>query len=441
MKNRIFTIATAAALLLAAAVGLSSCSGKTNYDKLDKNGYTVSVKFDANGGNISGSNSNVIDVFCPANYTADENGNISISLLEPEDGDKRGANNAFSLIKYEHFLAGWYTTRTPIDPDDLSKGYTYSGKWDFANDKLTIPQNGDYSASEPQLTLYAAWIPYYTYEIYCHDENGSWSLLDSLKAISLTIPAWEDGKSTINMGNFPDRDDYTLDSVFADYRCTVPLSGSVRGSYDEDSVTEKPSVIKLYTTWHEGNYYKIYSAKDFKDIKDNEGYYELCADLDFSKTTWPASIKSGKFKGTIDGNGHTIKGISISSSTGNGGVFAELSDTAVIKNVIFEDITHTIDTGMVKNGSSFGLLAGKISEEATLENVKVSGKILIGDKCQNLKGAGSNYTMGYLCGSGTVPGVDISGIVCEKKNPDNADLTFEIIVDESKIITLLFPDD
>ena len=268
-----------------------------------------------------------------------------------------------------------------------------------------------------------------------------WELLDSLKSINLSIPAWEDGKSTLDMGNFPDRKDHTLDTVYADYRCKIPLSGSVSGSYDVEAGVDETTVIKLYTTWHEGNYYKIYSAKDFREIKDSEGYYELCADLDFSKTSWPASIKSGKFKGTINGNGHTIKGISISSSSGNGGIFAELTDAAVIKDVVFEDITHTIDTGIVKTGSSFGLLAGKISEGATLENVKVSGKILIGDKCENLKGSSSSYTIGYLCGSGTVPGVDISGIVCEKINPTGSETTFSISVDENKIITLVFPND
>ena len=42
----------------------------------------------------------------------------------------------------------------------------YGSKWDFEKDTLSVAANKAYSASEPVLTLYAAWVPMFEIEFY-----------------------------------------------------------------------------------------------------------------------------------------------------------------------------------------------------------------------------------------------------------------------------------
>ncbi len=441
MKNkRIFKLTTAAVMLAAVIAVTVSCDSNDRYKNLDKNGYTVSVTFDPNGGDIKGTDSVVTDVFNLSDYSVGSDGMIHISLLEP-DSTLRDPSNPLTVTKNEHFLAGWYTERTPIDESRPELGYTYSGRWDFDSDTLSLDPSGDYSSASSQLTLYAAWIPYYDFEIYSVDDSGTASLLSTHKGINLSVPKWVEGKCKIDMGNFPKRSGYTLEAVYLDEDCTTLASERVTGAYNEENGTVTNSTVKLYTKWIEGEYYKIYSADDMRSNADASATYELMCDIDFSKTKWSATFQNSKFSGTIIGNGHKISSASISTTSASSksiGLFGQITDGAVIKDVIFEDLTHTIDTGRVPTDATFGLLAGSVSEGAAIENVSVSGKIIIGDKCQNLKGV--SFTIGTVSGNGTPSGVTHADISCEKENPDNDRLTFELETDDDGYVTLVFSE-
>ena len=428
MKKILLTFITAA-LLVAAVVGLTSCSKKTKFDELDKAGYTVSVTFDPCGGNIKGSDSTIIDAFNPAEHKVSDT-TAEIALLSP-DSALRDKNNILTVSKPEHFLAGWYTERTPVDENDLSKGYTYSGKWDFDNDKITVDLSKEYTSAESVLTLYAAWIPYYNFEIYA-DVNGEQQLLNTVSTIDLDIPKWTENGVTIAMGNFPVREGYTLECVYADEEYTSPVTTeSYSGSWDVATGTSLTPTIKLYTTWLEGNRYRIYSAEDLRKNADRNGWYDLYADLDFTDVNWPAIFTSGSFSGVINGNGHTISGVKVTSE-GNKqtyGIFSALSATARLTNVSFENITHTFNAGRVMAGASVGLLAGEIDAAATLTGVSVSGKLVFGDNCNNLKNA--DFTIGKLCAFDEEISIDTSNIVCEPA--DSAKCKFEIVIEDGEV--------
>ncbi len=431
MKKRILTVITAA-VMLAAVIGLTSCSEKTNFDELDKKGYTVSVTFDAADGTIKGSDSTIYDVFNPKSYTADANGNVQISLLPP-DSPKRDKNNILTFSKPDHFLAGWYSERTPIDENDLSKGYTYSGRWDFDEDTLTVNVNETYHSADSVLTLYAAWVPYYSFEIYNVTEAGA-ELLTTQRAMSLSIPSWSAGAVTIDMGNFPKRGGFTLDCVYADEACTTPVTTeSVAGEWDEATGTSLTPTIKLYTTWLEGTIYRIYTAEDLRKNADRSGVYDIRADLDFSSTSWPAAFVSGEFKGTINGGGHKITGAKITTdgSKQNSGLFSSISAEASFNDVIFEDICHVFNTGRVPTGATVGLLAGSIADGAAFENVSVSGRLVFGDFCYMLEG--KDFSIGLIAAN-TVD-LGISGeITCEKADPNNNKFSIEVHDGEVRLV-------
>lgn len=455
MKRKLLILITAA-LMLAAVITLTSCSGTDYYGNLDKDGYTVSVTFDPGNGQINSTASTVTDVFNPSDYTPNSSGKIEISLLAPDD-IRRDANNRLTLVNPYHFLAGWYTERTPIDENDLSRGYTYSGKWNFDTDSLTLDPNGNYTASESQITLYAAWIPYFDYEIYAEDASGSWKLIGSQKNRSLNIPTWTEDSVTIEMGNFPSRSGYTLDCVYIDEDCLIAAAESdyavwnaddetytLTGKWDVSTGTQTEATVKLYTKWTEGEQYRIYTAEDLRKNANVNGHYEIMRDLDFSKVKWHSTFKNGEFNGTINGNGHTISNISIESGQDSkkNGLFGSIGENAVFCDVTFENIVHTIDAGRVSPSTYFGLLAGIISDDASFTDVSVSGSILLGDKCQNLKNYAGDYIIGLLCADGTPSGVTYSEetIICEKEDPDNERLTFAISVDDDGFVTLDFED-
>jgi hypothetical protein len=237
------------------------------------------------------------------------------------------------------------------------------------------------------------------------------------------------------MDNFPTREGYTLDKVYyldgmTELDVTVSESGKkyISGQWDEATATSLTPTIKLFTTWVEGERYRIYTTDDLRKSADLEGYYEIYSDLDFSETEWPSVFANGKFNGKIFGNGHKIIGAGIESTSRSrisNGLFSSLGENAYIENLEFENVTHKIDLMSVAPGATYGLLAGSAAESAGFKNVKISGKLLIGDSCASLAGS-SDYTINTLFVGGNADGIDAS-ITVEKANP--ATKTFNINVE------------
>ncbi len=437
-KRKMILIACAAVAAVALIVGVVVAIVKGNksyFDDYEKEGYTISVTFDSNGGTFKGSDSSIVDLYNPANIGED-----GLQLLAPDD-IRRDKNNIMQVTNPGYFLAGWYTERTLIDESDPDKGYTYSGKWDFENDRLLINTSFDYSAEESVLTLYAAWVPYYTFEIYTNDESGNSYLLSTVSALNLTIPEWYDGDVTLAMDNFPVREGYTLESVeYLDSNIIeneTEKKKTITGKWDEETATSITPIIRLHTEWVEGKTYKIYSVEDFIKNADTEGYYELYSDLDFTGVEWPAAFLNGKFNGKIFGRKHTISGVSFESTSRSrltNGLFSSLGEGAYIENVKFEDITHTIDLAAVAQDTTFGLLAGTASEGASFKNVTVDGKLVFGDNCAALLGSDS-FTVKTLIGNGNTNGIKTGEILVEKQNKDNK--SFELVVDGDGVVSIV----
>ena len=438
-KGKIILVTCAAVAAVALVIGVIVAIVKGNksyFDDYEKEGYTVSVTFDSNGGTFKGSDSSIVDLYNPDNIGED-----GIQLLAPDD-TRRDKNNVMQVTNPGYFLAGWYTERELIDEDNPEAGYTYSGKWDFENDRLIINKGYEYSAEESVLTLYAAWVPYYNFEIYT-TEGGKEVLLSTVSALNLTIPEWHDGDVTLNMDNFPTREGYTLTRV--EYLDTNIIENvtenkkTITGKWDEDTATSLTPTIKLLTKWEEGKTYKINSAEDLIKNADVDGYYYIYQSLDFTGKEWPAAFLNGKFNGKIIGANKniTISGVSFESTQRNrlsNGLFSALGENASIENVKFENITHTIDIAAVAQGTTFGLLAGNVENGAKFKNVTLSGKLVFGDNCSALAGI-DNFTINTLVGGGSVSGITVNEILVEKKNSENS--SFSLTVDDDGTVSIV----
>ena len=244
MKRRM-TKVLCAILLMAFAMSVIAC-GSDVYEELGDQGYTVKVRFHAGDGAVVNETQNVTIVEA---YRADDtvtvDGKTGIRLLAPDD-PLRG-ENTFKIAKNTEdaicFTTGWYTTRTEVAEGQ----YVYSGRWDFENDLLdpATLENGE-------LTLYAAWIPAFTYEFYARGEDGSFELIGSKRKIDLKLPEWNERKEEWKMNDLPKVEGKEFVAAYLDEAMTQSVTGTIDGDalfvdYEQGIATR--SVIKVYVAW------------------------------------------------------------------------------------------------------------------------------------------------------------------------------------------------
>lgn len=402
--NKAIWLALAIALC---AVALAGCgSALSHYEKSDAEGYTVSVRYDANGGVFTTNSSIIVDAYNISALTPDGEGNVSIVLLPPEDAQR--GKDASRPVRNGYFLAGWYAQRTETG---------YAEKWDFASDTLTVAAGAAHSAAEPVLTLYAAWVPMFSIELY---DLHSGDLVDTmafspLEGSEFAVPAWNETTGAVDMYQFPDRDGYTVNGVYLDAEGKTSAGETVKhpGSVDAATGTGVDTALRLYVDYLEGEWFHIYHVEQFLDNASVSGNYILHADLDFSDKIWPSSLMHGNFTGTIEGNGHTISNVSVTQTNNskvNAGLFGQLGKTARISDLKLENVTFTIKAGAMKAGTNFGLLAGTISPDAQISGLSIEkGTLAINSGCYF---GSDDYAIGLVCGMGDAGKVTSWDIQC-----------------------------
>lgn len=408
-------------LLMAAVILVTGCGKNDIYKENDRLGYNVSVKFDACGGSFASGNTPVIvDSFNVSEMTANGEGKVEIPLLSPE-----GRTNV-NIQNTGHFLIGWYAQRT----DNGDGTYTYAQPWDFEKDRLTVDAGAKHNASEPVLTLYAAWAPEYKVEFY---DAASKTLLGEYKfnptaGVELKLPYWDAQTGTQKMEIVPARSGYTFVGISFDEVGLKPVTGEYvthPGTVNYENGTSENSTLKLYTTWTQGQWYQISTAEQFADNFSLTGCYDIQADLDFTDVIWPTAAMHGTFTGQIRGNGHTFSNISLEQTNTNKvhtGLFGNLADKSAVSDLTLDHVTLTIKKGSRLNGVAYGLLTGNLSTQAYLENVSIQeSRIVIDSGCYL---AEDSYVIGLICGMGSCD-LDDSGVACVTDDPEKVIITVE----------------
>lgn len=118
--------------------------------------------------------------------------------------------------------------------------------------------------------------------------------------------------------------------------------------------------------------YGKHLVKGPSGITSFDGYFILADNIDMRGTrfrtycgpgTGATSVIHDGFKGTFDGRGYTVSNASVAAS--EGGLFATMNQSSVIKNVAFINANVSGDSGLIS--SNFG---------GTIENVYVEGKLV-----------------------------------------------------------------
>ena len=422
---------------LIAALLITSCGEDEHYVELNDRGHEVSVKFDANGGEFTTGVSTIVDTY-DMDSLPTKNGKKVAKLIKPDDS-LRGSGNTFTPGKSGYIFVGWYTSRQEITGDDGETTYAYSNMWDFKNDRLELDPNKEYSAENPAVTLYAAWIPKFTVEVYSKEDPTvllDEFLIDINELIKL--PTWDKNSGKIKMEKFPTVDGKTFEALYLDPEGKVKLTGKTIEhtaliNYENATVTN--SVMRFYMETVDGDWRHITSADQLKNmVADGNYIVENDIDLNFKYSNWASYMVSGKFTGKLIGktkeNGEPVKIMNIrfeqakmGGAVYTTGLFGQISEGAVIENIAFENVTMEMTAGApLTSNVSFGLLAGTISSGATINNVTVSGVINVNSACKFQGG----YTIGLVCGVGDTKGIDDANITCVVTGDNPENITVEI---------------
>lgn len=430
MKHRLKAILLALSVLCAMMLLTSCQKEKTPYDEYDDAGYSVSVKYDANGGAFSTNTTVIVDTANLSSLKTNGEGKAELPLISPSD-TVRGSGNYFTANKSGYFLAGWYTERTEKKNEqgqvlDVEGGiaaetgkdvwYEYSGYWDFSKPYL-IDKNKEYTASEPVLTLYAAWVPEFAFDFYTAD--GATLLkslvIDPTKVTSVKLPEWNLSTGKLTYNDIPSVAGKTFEGL------SVAIGGEKHegetllhsGSFDLETATASGHRMKVYVDYTDGEWFRISTAQQMASNASPSGCYYIEADLDFTGISWPSAF-GGIFSGKIFGNGHTLSNISAtqSSKRDNNGLFGRIDATAEIRDLTITGATYTLkSTAKAATGSTYGLLAGRIAEGAVLSGITVTdSKFMVSEKCL----FADLYYFGLLAGMvGGEIDVTASGIAVE----------------------------
>lgn len=484
----------AVAVACAGTFVLGACGGQDRYTPYREQGFNYTVIFDSNGGMLASNSNTQIKYLLKDSDVAK-----GCKLHEPNDADSFG-NDATTCSWDGHFLAGWYRGRTerknadgdPLDDygyvcketpvmqededgnqvpvlDDkgnqktelLSENgrgpaYTYSDRWDFSK-KVTpadfnVDSDGD--GTKDTLLLYAGWAPHYQYRIHWstpYDAGDTLSiifdpLIDSGK-MSISLPTWgteEERLVKMNYGSFPQVPGKTFSAAYYDAAKTQKIEGSLQhpGEKPDDpeflaSATCEKGIMDIYADYIEGDWCHVYEPKDLATNMSISGCYEIYNDLDFSQTKWTFN---GAFKGELHGNNHTISNITVTNGDTNssyGGLFGRIQDGALFENVTFENLIFNLEKGTRQGTGLFGLFAGEVDSGVKFENVKITGKFVIGCQPDAVPPFCSQeqfgYQVGVLSGNGTMEGkveynVEVEGVgnVRPERNSDET-ITIKVV--------------
>lgn len=327
-KINLWLLCAALCLLLLAFAGCGSVPDEREFD------YLVTFDYNTTG----------IEANCTNQY------------LGVMDGGKVGIEPGYStdFKKQEvpgYYLEGWYTAKTDengsVCRNDAGR-VLLDRRWNFASDTVS----GD-------MTLYANLIRQPSLRVVDRTTGEVVSTYTGLPGSTRRRPS-DTGA--------PKKDGWTFLEYYADAACTTPFTWPY--TFGEEDVT-------VYADFLEGSWFLVRDAATFNlGVSSNLRLY-LLSDIDFSdsESGWVAR----DFRGEINGNGHTLRGITLDQDgnkeqpTGYG-LFKSLRGGAYIHDVTFEDVRLTF-TARFNESFRVAPFAAAAEEGVRFARLTVSGTL------------------------------------------------------------------
>ena len=162
------------------------------------------------------------------------------------------------------------------------------------------------------------------------------------------------------------------------------------------------------------NTYTVYNANGLMNIAElvNGGKTDinitLTADIDLTGKNWTpiGTDYDNSYKGTFDGGGHTITGLTFTTNDEFAGLFGWLNRAGTVKNVVMEGVQIT--SNQIYGGSIGGVVG---YSWGTIENCSVSGSVSGTVYVGGVVGAQIDGSITGCSSSATVKGtVDVGGV-------------------------------
>ncbi len=160
--------------------------------------------------------------------------------------------------------------------------------------------------------------------------------------------------------------------------------------------------------------YTVYNADGLLNVAElvNGGKTDinitLTADIDLTGKDWTpiGTDYDNSYKGTFDGGGHTITGLTFTTNDEFAGLFGWLNRAGTVKNVVMEDVQIT--SNQIYGGSIGGVVG---SGWGTIENCSVSGSVSGTVYVGGVVGVQIGGSITGCSSSATVKGtVDVGGV-------------------------------
>ncbi len=418
MKKRFKFGIIGALMFLASLFTLAGCQlNKTLEGIKEEYGVNASVVYYGNGGYFNDKTEKTsIELWLDAEKVFPYNVPSDNEALNQESNHKPSSKGTVKVARDGYVFKGWYypvvdetTGKLAVD----EKGYYVLGEAANFNQKLSV---GD------QMIVVAKWAKREAVEIrlvaevpftasiekiedgkVVKDENGTpvreTKQLQSGEVIALKDYSTTDKTVTLSYTSLPTQGetDATFFAYYFDEACTQMLSSADLKLKEVGN--EQNQVI--YAKYIAGKWDIIRANADYNKLFKNKnaaGNYWLLTDLDLTgKTIAPLT----SFSGTLVGDGHTIKGLTVNAASGSVrenntiSIFGEIKSTAKISNLTLDGWKLTVDSNpsIVKNLTTY-MFFSKVEDGATFENFSIKGgsiSVSKGEDCNLLNIPGEKH--------------------------------------------------
>ena len=322
----------------------------------------------------------------------------------------------------DHTVSAWYpATDGTLDLGDQSQSLAYllggSGTGDYqtpvtlsfthALAKVRVTPTGDALGEVQSLQLYT-----YTQ---CTYEKGTVVQGSQEGWIEMKKCEYTDNGTTITCWEANVVPGYTITKLQANGTEVRDLSAAINpvaGKFYNITLNKD----KGYTVSEDGKTYTVYTADGlmaWNDAAQNDLSLNctLTADITLTGDWTPIGTSiSNAYKGTFDGGGHTITGLTVTTSDQYAGLFGYIGSGGKVKDVTLEDVQITSD-----NSSGY---AGGVAGDSwgTIENCSVSGSVSGTTFAGGVVGSQWGGSITGCNSSATVKGVIFAGGIAGETN-------------------------
>ena len=236
-------------------------------------------------------------------------------------------------------------------------------------------------------------------------------------------------------------------NVVPDYEITKLLANGTEERTLSSGITPVASKFynitlnkdKGYTDDGQGNY-TVTSAEGLKNIAKlvNDGNtgidITLTGNITLTGDWTPIGTSiSNAYKGTFDGGGHTITGLTVTTSDQYAGLFGYIGSGGTVKDVTLEEVKIESDNEMSAVGGVVGYSYGNIencSVSGSVSSNSTAGGVVGAQLSDSITGCSSSATVkgvtyaggiaGYTNGGGSLTGCYATGSISVENNTTNA---------------------